>query len=168
MSNQMPINTSNGSFTKACKELAVANKKLLNFLKINYKVVNDAPTSYSKLMKYKHSSFLPISGDGCKSSIYGSEENNHIFRAIHDYIHINNELTFNYEDEMKVCDIHLELLEGYNLSDLARLLLEIDVKGQIMYYDKHKRFVKDQLNFAWCMLLTIKRTGSFNLPQGVF
>ena len=100
---------------------------------------------------------IPIADYGSNTSIYSSSHSNTLFRFWHDVLHLENNLGFNFSDEMAVADLHIQAAKEFNLSGLAIRILEADTKGQVKYYFKHKEFVNNQEAFVQsCIKLGIK------------
>lgn len=128
-------------------ENAVFNiaKKLVK----NWRVSSDAPNSYEALKKdYAIKGIITVYDGGCDKTIYSTPELNHAFRAWHDYTHLKHDLDFSRRGEFSVCDIQLDLLRVYNVPDYYLNIFEADIKGQILYYNKHKKFVDNQIKFV--------------------
>lgn len=137
--------------------LAMHNRALAQRLKLKPIPVDNAPETYKELVKLKpyimdcienHMTIeMPVYSGGSENTIYTDKWDNYKFRAIHDFIHIMYGLRFTEADECKVCDIHADMLRKHGASDYVIKLLEADVKGQVRYYYKHKKFVENQLEF---------------------
>lgn len=114
----------------------------------SFYTTENAPESYSELVKRSSSMSIPIANYGSDKSIYGDSITNTLFRFYHDVIHLEEELTFSLEDECKAADIHLKDAVEFNLSPLALQILEADTKGQVRYYFKWGKFVDNQKAFV--------------------
>lgn len=115
---------------------------------------NLAPNTFKGMKAYHddHNQFLVFSGGdhGHLGTDYNVK-----FRAVHDFMHLDNNLTFKFEDEKKLSDI--TILEfrsiaanlGYNL-EVRRILgaiVNAEIRGQIEFYQENKEYVKDQKQF---------------------
>lgn len=109
--------------------------------------MNEAPETWEELKKCRDSFFIPIASYGQDTSIYGERINTY-FRFWHDVCHIENNLSFSYEDEIKVSNMHIKQAEDEGLSKLAIAILKIDTIGQTEYYKIHKKFIDNQLAFV--------------------
>lgn len=143
----------NGSISKAVEELKQLHKFLIDKYSIKWYPTDDAPESYQELRRrFALMDSIPVANYGCENSLYdffgGDQTANMEFRAVHDWIHVMNDLKFNTGDEITVAEHHLMFAMKYGLSPLALQLLEIDTAGQVLYYDKHGEFVKNQSNFV--------------------
>lgn len=91
---------------------------------------------------------------GSDKTIFGKERINHMFRAWHDYVHITCNLNFTTKDELAVMrhqiDACWKLLGEYSEFELILIqkLIEAEIQGQRAYYNRHKRYVKDQRRFT--------------------
>jgi len=127
-------------------------------------VVN-APNSYKKLSALKTYIMdciddnitikLPVFNGASENTIYDVDTDNFNFRALHDYIHIMYNLDFTESSELKVCDIHMDMLKDLNASKSTLRLLEIDVKEQVKYYYKTGKYVQNQRQFVESKLKAI-------------
>jgi hypothetical protein len=160
----------NGSISNAVHELTALHEHLIRKYKIDWYPTMDAPESYSELRRrYALMTAIPIAKYGCENSLYDvfgdGPEDNMKFRAVHDWIHITNNLDFSTKAEILVAEHHVAFAMKIGLSDLAIQLLEIDTVGQILYYDKHKEFVNNQSNFVMSQWNTMTVNG---LWKGIF
>ena len=123
---------------------------------IEFKVVETTTNNYEEF-KEQSKNGLEISSEGCKNSIYGNAYINILARVWHDDVHLLIEKDFSLEDEIEVCEMQIdELLRWYintGRSDSQLLLdtvllIEIDIKRQREYYEKHKEFVENQMKFV--------------------
>lgn len=93
-----------------------------------------------------------ISSEGCEKTIYGNAYLNILARAWHDEIHLAHNLDFSMKDEFLVSDIQSGQLrnstEDVQLGDDMATIIELDIKGQVIYYDRYKEFVDNQLLFV--------------------
>lgn len=116
----------------------------------DYYLTKDAPESFKELKKYKDDKVLPIASYGSDTSIYGFDSNT-MFRFWHDVTHLKLDVGFSKDGEYKVFDEQFKACEG-TLSSLALEIFKLDTYGQTDYYEYHKDFVKNQLDFIWAGL----------------
>lgn len=89
------------------------------------------------------------------NTIFGTPEDNHAFRAWHDYVHINFDLPFTKQGEHTVMLLqqrHVDTIGGYYFTrhekDTFVKLLECEIAGQLDEFIRTGDFVKDQRAFA--------------------
>ena len=84
------------------------------------------------------------------------QEYNIKFRALHDYMHVTNNLSFSFEDEKQLSIITQGKFWQIAWNDLGksawecfviRKIIGAEIKGQIEYFEKNKEYVKDQTKF---------------------
>lgn len=123
---------------------------------IDYKISLKAPNSYKEMRKFKDENgyFLIYSG-ASDSTIFSSQEINIKFRAIHDKMHYENNLTFGFKDEKLLSELQASLVglwaynngftqfESFNVRDLVNA----EIKGQIEYYEANGKFVENQKKY---------------------
>lgn len=130
-------------------DIALKDKEVL------YRVSEDAPNTFKSMKRHyeTHGYFLIYNG-GDHGFI--GKEYNIKFRALHDYMHLNNNLSFKFEDEKKLSDITCEYFvdiakEYLNLNETElsniKTVINAEIKGQIEYYEKYNKFVSDQKIF---------------------
>lgn len=83
------------------------------------------------------------------------EEYNIKFRALHDFMHYQTNLTFSFKDERLLSRITGALFS--NMGAILKLnrsvrnniqaIIEAEIGGQIEYYAKHKKYVTNQKQF---------------------
>jgi hypothetical protein len=107
-----------------------------------YKDFNDMVT------QFETSHILKVSTLHCENTIFGNPLINQKFRAFHDFIHICENLDFNYESELLVnySQNLIGLKYGLNRWDLQ--LLNIETAGQILYFRENNFFPENQRSFA--------------------
>ena len=120
-----------------------------------YIAVDDAPNNWNALQEwfledviFKKKGALPVYKGGSEKTIYGKAETNHKFRAWHDMIHLENNLSFSYDDEMKVAKIHAQQLRDIGAPTWVINAVYCDVAGQVIYYYHHKQYVDNQKQFV--------------------
>lgn len=122
---------------------------------VKYKVSSEAPNTYEAMRRSfdKLGYFLVYNGGD--HGLLG-ERYNLRFRALHDSMHYDMELSFSFEDEKRLSD--------YTKSEFMRLaytafgftqwecyvigqIINAEIRGQIEFYEKNKEYVKDQSKF---------------------
>lgn len=129
--------------------LAVINT---NYPLIKWHPSKSAPNSYKELKAFKSGVFsfvesLPVYDGDSGQTVYQCSENNVLFRAWHDLVHLQYDFDFSIDGEIKTATIQKEQLLklGYSL-ELANLVY-LDVVAQAFYYFKTKQYVKNQIEF---------------------
>ena len=126
--------------------------------KIGFGYIPDvmAPTSYKELCAAyanceRSGCPLPVFSGGSESTIYGVPEVNYAFRYWHDVEHVLGGNNFGLQGEIRTAYRQLATLEsvyGFGPATMEWKLLHADIVGQIQYYNKHKKFVENQVEFA--------------------
>lgn len=92
-------------------------------------------------------------------TIFASAKVNHYFRAWHDYIHVTENLGYDFIGESAVCKIQqaqLPLDWGFE-----RALVDSEIVGQALYYMKYNEFIDDQRAFTLQFLTNGKINDKF-------
>lgn len=90
-------------------------------------------------------------------TVYGSREANWAFRFLHDLIHVEHGLGFDYKSELQVAEIGgRAVAERFGLGSLEFAVYLVDTAGQVEYQHQTGQFVKDQVGFAVAVLITQK------------
>lgn len=151
---------------KAVTELSVfitdmANKCLENGWR--YYTTSNAPESWAELKRRSEDKCIPIANYGSDSTIYNTSVINMLFRFWHDVTHLENDLSFSYEAEKRVAELHYEEGKQFGLSSLALSILWADTYGQVKYYFRNKKFVDNQKDFVYsCVTHGIDKTCKIN------
>lgn len=95
---------------------------------------------------------LPVYDGGSENTIYPDAATNYAFRAWHDSIHLANDYSFTYLDEVKVGLIHMQQARRAGLPQADLDMLIADTIGQAAYYNKHRKFVDLQDQFVFDVL----------------
>ncbi len=95
---------------------------------------------------------FPVLADSCDQTIYSKPEYNVWFRFWHDVTHLELNLGFGFDEEIKVAGAHLNAAREYGLSSLAQAILKADTVGQVTYYYQRKEFVENQEAFVMSCL----------------
>lgn len=112
-----------------------------------YLPTNNAPESFKALKASTLGKIIPVADYGCNTSIYEKPEINIKFRFWHDVTHLELDEGFSVSGETSVIKCHLKEAKDYGLSPLAMEILEADTIGQVLYYNKYKEFVVNQMAF---------------------
>ena len=96
---------------------------------------------------------MPVYDGACENSIYPTKEDNYLFRAWHDSIHLQYNLSFSLEDETEVAHIHQEQLTAIRAPNCVKKAILADTLGQVEYYYKYGSFVPNQREFVTSVLL---------------
>lgn len=131
---------------------------LANVNRVRLDIIDEPMDSYTKLQRhYDETNRLLLSTVGCETSIYRFTGNMN-FRAWHDYLHVTHRRGFDTESELFIIGEQYKMLTGMGLSEAALCIFQADTEGQVLYYAKHKEFVKDQQRFIKeCLMLGINR-----------
>lgn len=149
-------------YQNAISELETAFAYIVHTMKVldraRLRYTTQPMDSYSKLQfKYDTENVLLLSTVGCETSCY-TREGNLDFRAWHDYCHVSWRKGFDTESELFIVEQQYQVLVDMGLSDEALCIFQADTVGQILYYAKHKEFVKDQKRFInLCLQVGINR-----------
>lgn len=114
-----------------------------------------APNTFKGMKQYYNDfgQFLVYSGG---DHGFLGQEYNIKFRALHDYMHLNHNLTFKFEDEKKLSDITKIEFSSIAWNELnftawecyvIREIINAEIKGQIEFYEVTKNYVSDQAKF---------------------
>jgi len=110
-----------------------------------FRVSLDAPNTYPELIsRYNSDGILTVYSGASDKCLY-PERYNHLFRAWHDMVHIDNGLTFSFDDELEVARIQCSKCKDL----LSKDLLWLDIAGQVWYYETHKKYVDNQAEFVY-------------------
>jgi hypothetical protein len=117
-----------------------------------FDVSPDAPSTYKALKAHMDAGKrLVVYDGGCEGTIYAAPAVNHAFRAWHDWSHWKGGHDFGVAGECSVFDMQRRhLLDRYGDTPEARhwcAILQAEVVGQRLYYERYKRFIDDQHGF---------------------
>ena len=131
---------------------------LANVNRIRFDIIDEPLGSYKKLQRhYDSTNRLLLSTVGCEVSIYSFTGSTNC-RAWQDYLHVTHRRGFDTESELFVVREQCKMLADMELSEAALCIFQADAEGQVLYYAKHKEFVKDQQRFIKeCLMLGIHR-----------
>ena len=114
-----------------------------------------APNTFKDMKGYYEdfNQFLVYSGG---DHGFLGQEYNVKFRALHDFMHLDNNLTFKFEDEKKLSDITKVEFSQIAWDDMyctawechvIREIVNAEIRGQIEYYEVNKEYVVNQTKF---------------------
>lgn len=84
---------------------------------------------------------------GSEETIFGSPETNHAFRAWHDFCHLLLGAPFTPDGEARVATLQQQMVTERVDSPCFLNILDIEINGQIRYYDEHGCFPENQRQF---------------------
>ena len=123
-----------------------------------------APSTYKDMRQYRDDfgQFLVYSGG---DHGFLGKEYNIKFRALHDAMHYENELTFNFDHEIVLSDltalefhnIVAKMGHGYRDCLMVEKIIRAEIEGQIEYYKENGEYVKDQRAFILACLESMER-----------
>lgn len=124
---------------------------------IKYIASQLAPNTFKGMKAYREDfgQFLVYSGGD--HGLLG-EEYNIKFRALHDAMHYEHNLSFKFEDERELSIItRWEFMQlAYNTIGLTQWetycigqVIKAEIEGQIDYYEKHGKYVDNQTDFIY-------------------
>lgn len=118
-----------------------------------YDVSVDAPATYKALRAHLDAGKrMLVYNGGCEGTIYGDPEVNYAMRAWHDWCHYRGNNDFSVAGETANCRMQQDqLIKLYGDCETTRRwcrILEAEVVGQRLYYERHKRYVQDQRAFV--------------------
>lgn len=114
-----------------------------------------APSKYDDMIRFYNEFNMFLVYNGGDHGHLGKEYNIK-FRALHDFMHMNEKLTFSFKDEKHLSDLTcVDFVKiAYNELDathwdiyLIKEVITAEIKGQIEYYELNKEYVKDQAQF---------------------
>jgi len=119
----------------------------------------DAPNSWKELQVFKGRKVLPVFNGNCENTIYQKPSDNIMFRAWHDSIHLEHNLSFNPVDEKKVGLIHCQQLRLIGAPTHVINAIYFDVVGQVEFYSHMGEFITNQFDFVQdCMVKGLPAT----------
>ena len=119
----------------------------------------DAPNTWKELQKFKGCKVIPVFNGNCENTIYQKPNDNIIFRAWHDSIHLEYGLSFKPVDEKKVGLIHCQQLRAIGAPTHVINAIYFDVVGQVEYYSLIGEFLSNQVAFVQeCMEKGLQKT----------
>jgi hypothetical protein len=113
---------------------------------------------------------VTINSANSHDTIYGSPTINIMSRAWHDWAHLHGGYGFSVEGEVNACRLQCqqirELVSG-DVADQLCAVLEAEVVGQTLYYQRHRRFIHRQREFvkAYLKHRALALSSDFSLEQ---
>ena len=142
---QVKNNAIDNAFVTRVSNIAIEFLTQHGFTGIEFS--KDAPNSLSELQsmyKFRKAEKMPflVYCEGNENTIYGSAYCNGLARAWHDICHIILDAEFDAEGEKKVTDFQKSFLIG-----IDKKIIDIEINGQVKYYEKNGKFPENQLDF---------------------
>lgn len=127
-------------------------------LAVPYYPSNDAaPNTYKDMRESydKHKIFF-INSEASDTTIYSHKKYNIMFRAIHDKMHYDYELSFKFEDEKTLSKITEQVFLQWCLDNNkcldtafnAMKVINAEIRGQIEFYEENNDFVVNQKEYV--------------------
>lgn len=164
-------------FNQAIKLLEIWIEKESH--KVPYSVCDNAPNTFNEMVRsYKANKIFFVNGEASDTTIYSHKRYNIMFRAIHDKMHYNTGLTFSFEDEKTLSDVtEIEFRDwaiecGYidfcpKTVDNVCKIIEAEIKGQIEYYEKYKKYIDNQKEFVLQYLKVTKERNNVKINASI-
>ena len=116
------------------------------------------PTFEAMRDDYSHTGVIAINVDNCDNTIFGAPDVNYLFRAWHDYCHIQVNGGFDRAGELAAMRLMCEHIDAHpGLSDALKAtckeLVRIEVEGQVDYFLATGQFPENQFDFALSIYL---------------
>ena len=128
--------------------------RLITRYGIQYESSEDAPNTFKSMVNsyVEHGIFKVF--DGGDHGYLGKAYNIKL-RALHDFMHYYNGITFSFKDEKKLSDITVKLFAqtarelniSYTECFYIGQVMDAEIKGQIEYYEVNKTYVVNQMDF---------------------
>jgi len=125
---------------------------------INFIVESKTTNCFDEFKKEtEKNGYITVSSEGCYSSIYDNHVLNIRARVWHDLNHLQLNMDFSYEQELVVAKAQTDNIQAYadhkgsytfDIVELAKKIVIIDIKSQYNYYQKYGKFVTDQKSFV--------------------
>lgn len=118
---------------------------------------DNAPNDYKSLKRWERSNLdndcpvMPVYNGGCDNTIWSKPEINYAFRAWHDTIHLEHGYDFTVYGEIMTCRQHMQVLRENDLGHFVDILW-CEIVGQVLYYARKKKYVKNQREFVLLLL----------------
>jgi hypothetical protein len=119
---------------------------------IRFDVADHAPSTLQAVVKhYNQTGRLVVWSGESDRTIWGSAENNYMFRAWHDSLHLQHLFPFTLQGESRVAELQANSVN----SELGKIVLA-EVIGQAAHFERYGHFPIDQIEFVRQYLLTNK------------
>lgn len=139
---------------KAYSNIELIIDNLIKRYDIQYLEANDAPSTFKSMSAHyiEHGVFKVFNGG---DHGYLGKEYNIKFRALHDFMHYYNGLTFSFKDEKELSRLTVKLFNkvgisiGLSYMDCYHIskVIDAEIRGQIEYYEQNKTYVPNQSEF---------------------
>lgn len=112
----------------------------------------DYPDFEAMKLDYERTGYIRVNVEHSTGTIFGSQTVNWLFRAWHDYCHLVVNAPFDAEGERRAAMEQIRQVWAHpGLSDAEKTLyssiIDIEVNGQVEYYQKYNDFPSDQYQF---------------------
>lgn len=108
-----------------------------------YEVKDFAPETLKDIVEvYKNTGKLIVWSGASENTIWNTPQSNWLFRAWHDFTHIKGLYEFNNEGEASTA-----LYQMSQSGTILARLIDIEVNGQLEYFNKYGRFPENQIEF---------------------
>lgn len=126
------------------------NDIVAEFFPCGFDVTDDGSLcdTFEKLEAYyTETGRIRVWSGGSEETIFGSPETNHAFRAWHDLCHLLLGEPFTPEGESEVAELQKQMVISRGGPSLFLRILDIEINGQIRYYEEHGSFPVNQRQF---------------------
>lgn len=125
---------------------------------LGWDVGPNAPSSFKALCEEINTRRrVTVYDGGCECTIFDQPEVNYAMRAWHDWCHWRYGYDFSLRGETMACEKQIEqLFKVYGRGDQTERwarILWAEVVGQREYYERHRKYVEDQMSFVKMYLL---------------
>lgn len=117
------------------------HKQLLAMHRVPYLVKDKAPSTYNEVLQCDASIIYAGASD---RTIFGSPDINWLFRALHDRMHLDNQLYFTPDHEIELGRVQASTFNGTVIQEL----IHVEIVEQVHYYKLYNEFPIDQLDFT--------------------
>lgn len=108
-----------------------------------YDIADVAPSTLIETVShYKQTGRILVWGGASESTIW-TPQGNYMFRAWHDYCHVLSHGTFDHQGESIVCKLQQSQVE----SSFMQRVLQIEIMGQLSYFETNNQFPVNQIEF---------------------
>lgn len=112
-----------------------------------------APDSLKKLKaEYAERGRITVYSGASDNTIFDDPGTNHKFRAWHDWCHLHLDADFSFQGEVRAAVLQIQhVMFRYGMGDTTYEIMRYlwaEVVGQAAYWQKHRKYVKDQRAFV--------------------
>jgi len=140
---------------------------ILNIAPLHYPC-KEAPNTFEELKQVNKDKvlLLPVFSGGCANTIWSNPKVNHALRAWHDDIHLEYDYDFSLYGEISTARKHIEVLRKNHLGVFSNLFW-CEIVGQVLYYNKHKKYVSNQREFVLLLLCHGVKVGDIGVINNI-